>query len=44
MGRLSGLAAVKLYPPQTVADRIADILREAIAEGSLKTGTPLQAG
>ena len=42
MDRLSGLAAAKLHPPQTVADRIADILREAIAEGSLKTGTPLR--
>ncbi len=42
MNRLSGLAAVKLHRPQTVADRIADILREAIAKGSLKTGTPLR--
>ncbi|MFI5012975.1 MAG: GntR family transcriptional regulator [Hyphomicrobiales bacterium] len=28
--------------PQTVADQVADILREAIAEGSLKAGTPLR--
>jgi DNA-binding GntR family transcriptional regulator len=42
MNRLSGLAAVKLHRPETVADRIALILREAIAKGSLKTGTPLR--
>jgi len=28
--------------PQTVADHVADVLREAIAKGSLKAGTPLR--
>jgi len=42
MDRLNELAAATMPRPQTVADRIADILREAIAKGSLKAGTPLR--
>lgn len=42
MDQLSGLTAAAMQKPPTVADRIADILREAIAEGSLAAGTPLR--
>ncbi len=42
MDRLSDLASAAMHRPQTVADRVADILREAIAKGSLKAGTPLR--
>ena len=40
--RLGGLAAAAEHRPQTVASHVADILREAIAKGSLKAGTPLR--
>jgi len=40
---MDGLSADAAAPkPQTVADRIAAILREAIAAGSLPAGTPLR--
>jgi DNA-binding GntR family transcriptional regulator len=42
MDRLSELAAAAMRRPQTVADHVAAILREAIATGSLKAGTPLR--
>jgi len=42
MDRLGGLARAAMRKPQTAADHVADILREAIAEGSLKAGTPLR--
>jgi DNA-binding GntR family transcriptional regulator len=42
MNQLSGLTGVSMQKPQTVADRIAEILREAIAEGSLVAGTALR--
>src|SRR5579862_9030383 len=39
--RMGGLAAAA-HRPQTVASQVAAILREAIAKGSLKAGTPLR--
>ena len=42
MDRLGGLARAAMRKPQTAADHVADILREAVAEGSLKAGTPLR--
>jgi DNA-binding GntR family transcriptional regulator len=42
MDRLSGLARAAMRKPQTAADHVADILREAIAEGSLAAETPLR--
>jgi DNA-binding GntR family transcriptional regulator len=42
MDRLSGLAREVLQRPLTVAEQVAARLREAIAEGSLKAGTPLR--
>ena len=36
------LAAKSAAIPRTVADYVADVLREAIAEGSLKAGTALR--
>src|SRR5215470_13449402 len=42
MDRLGGLTGRALDRPQTVADHVAKILREAIAEGSLAAGTPLR--
>jgi DNA-binding GntR family transcriptional regulator len=42
MDQLSGLSGAAMQKPQTVADRIAEILREAIAEGSLAAGTALR--
>jgi DNA-binding GntR family transcriptional regulator len=42
MDRLGGLAREVLQRPLTVAEQVADTLREAIAEGSLKAGTPLR--
>jgi DNA-binding GntR family transcriptional regulator len=42
MDRLSGLAREVLQRPLTVAEQVADTLREAIAENSLKAGTPLR--
>ena len=40
--RLSGLTAAAAHRPQTVASHVAAILREAIAKGALKAGTPLR--
>lgn len=42
MDQLSGLSSAAMQKPQTVADRIAEILREAIAEGALVAGTALR--
>jgi DNA-binding GntR family transcriptional regulator len=42
MDRLSGLAGAALQKPQTVADHVAGILREAIAAGALAAGTALR--
>jgi DNA-binding GntR family transcriptional regulator len=42
MNRLGGLTGAAMPKPQTVADHVGGILREAIAEGSLKAGTPLR--
>jgi DNA-binding GntR family transcriptional regulator len=42
MDGLSGLVAGAMHRPQTVAEQIADMLREAIAEGSLRAGTALR--
>src|SRR5581483_3794214 len=42
MDEFSGLAPVGIGRPQTVAEQIADLLREAIAEGSLRAGTALR--
>jgi DNA-binding GntR family transcriptional regulator len=42
MDRLGGLTREVLPRPLTVAEQVADTLREAIAEGSLKSGTPLR--
>jgi len=42
MDHLSGLAASVMDRPQTVADRVAGVLREAIAERTLKPGTALR--
>jgi DNA-binding GntR family transcriptional regulator len=42
MDRLAGLIANAAHKPQTVADHIARILREAIADGSLAPGSPLR--
>ncbi|HLI13134.1 MAG TPA: GntR family transcriptional regulator [Alphaproteobacteria bacterium] len=42
MDRLSGLAAAAAHKPQTAADHVATILREAIAGGALAAGTPLR--
>jgi DNA-binding GntR family transcriptional regulator len=42
MKRLSGLAVAEMQRPQTVADHVADVLREAIAKGALRAGTPLR--
>jgi DNA-binding GntR family transcriptional regulator len=42
MDRLEGLAARTMPKPQTAADHVAKILREAIAEGALAGGTALR--
>ncbi|HXP74720.1 MAG TPA: GntR family transcriptional regulator [Stellaceae bacterium] len=42
MDRLGGLTGAAMGKPMTAADRVADILREAIAKGSLTAGTPLR--
>jgi DNA-binding GntR family transcriptional regulator len=42
MKRLGGLAVAEMQRPQTVADHVADVLREAIAKGALRAGTPLR--
>jgi DNA-binding GntR family transcriptional regulator len=42
MDDLGELAAGTLHRPKTVADRIADTLREGIARGALAAGTPLR--
>jgi len=42
MDRLDGLSLASPHRPQTAADHVAGILREAIAAGSLKAGTPLR--
>jgi DNA-binding GntR family transcriptional regulator len=42
MDRLHGLATATLHKPQTVADHIAAMLREAIAKGTLAPGTALR--
>ena len=42
MDRLAGLTGAALQRPQTVAEQVANILREAIAEGSLKAGAVLR--
>lgn len=42
MDSMGELAAAAMQRPQTVADRVADILREGIAKGALKAGTPLR--
>lgn len=39
---MEGIAGASLQRPQTVAEQIADILREAIADGSLKAETALR--
>jgi DNA-binding GntR family transcriptional regulator len=42
MDGLSGLERAGMRRPQTVAEQIADTLREAIADGSLAAGTALR--
>jgi DNA-binding GntR family transcriptional regulator len=42
MDHLGELAEAVMHKPQTVADHVARVLREAIAEGSLAAGTPLR--
>lgn len=42
MDHLAGLATPVLDKPQTVADQVASVLREAIADGSLRAGTMLR--
>jgi DNA-binding GntR family transcriptional regulator len=42
MDWLTGQMGAALHKPQTVADHVANVLREAIAEGSLKAGVPLR--
>src|SRR5262249_10536499 len=42
MDRLRGLSGAAMPKPQTAADQVAGILREAIADGSLPAGTPLR--
>ena len=42
MDRVGELAGATMRKPPTAADHVADILREAIADGSLKAGTPLR--
>jgi DNA-binding GntR family transcriptional regulator len=42
MDRLGELAGAAMRKPPTAADHVADVLREAIADGSLKAGTPLR--
>ncbi|MGH7125951.1 MAG: GntR family transcriptional regulator [Stellaceae bacterium] len=42
MDRLDGLAEMPTGKPQTAADQVAAILREAIATGALKGGTALR--
>lgn len=42
MDRLAGLSGAVMERPQTVSERVAGILREAIAKGSLKAGTVLR--
>src|SRR5689334_16048668 len=42
MDRAGELAGATMRKPPTAADHVADILREAIADGSLKAGTPLR--
>ncbi len=42
MDRLAMLAGTAMQKPQTIADHVAGVLREAIAEGVLAPGTPLR--
>jgi DNA-binding GntR family transcriptional regulator len=42
MNSLQGIGPEALERPQTVADRVADTLREAIARGALAAGTALR--
>jgi DNA-binding GntR family transcriptional regulator len=42
MDRLGELSGIAMPKPQTVADHVARILREAIADGSLAAGSPLR--
>ncbi|HZS83727.1 MAG TPA: GntR family transcriptional regulator [Stellaceae bacterium] len=42
MDRFAGIAAIGVPKPETMADRVANVLREAIAKGTLKPGTVLR--
>jgi len=42
MDELAGLSGAAMPSPQTVAERVAGLLREAIAKGALKAGTVLR--
>jgi len=42
--RLRGFVESLIERPQTVAEQVANVLREAIASGTLKAGTALRGG